>query len=68
MFSVCKFDYPRGFGPKAVRCTAPPRVTRTTDIRTFRCGDYLNWESGLLPFSKPAPDDAAAAPAKTAAG
>jgi hypothetical protein len=52
-YRSCKFDAPRG--PKALRAAGiAPRISATTDPRFFRCGDYLAWETALLPFTTPA--------------
>jgi hypothetical protein len=54
MFRGCKYDQPRG-AKKAKRTPAgPPRISAQTDLYSFRCGDYLAWETGLLPFTTPA--------------
>lgn len=66
MFSACKFDYPRGFGKNAKRTAKPERITASTDIRTFRCADYLSWETGLLPFSTAATSEGVDVPAESA--
>ncbi len=52
MYRVCKFDYPKGFR-KAAGKPRPValRIGEATDVRTFRCPDYLGWEVSLLPFT-----------------
>ena len=66
MFSACKFDFPRGFGKTAKRTAKPERITPTTDVRTFRCQDYLGWETGLLPFNTTPPAETVDVPAEPA--
>lgn len=56
VFGACKYDFPKGMSKKVAaaslrRGAAAQRITPRTDVRTFRCGDYLSWETGLLPFS-----------------
>lgn len=56
VYSACKYDFPKGMSKKSAaaslrRGAAIQRITPKTDVRTFRCGDYLGWETGLLPFS-----------------
>ena len=54
MYRVCKFDFPKGFRKAATHARpATLRLEAATDVRTFRCPDYLGWEVSLLPFTTP---------------
>ncbi len=41
---ACRFD-------TASKRGEAPRIAPGTDVRTFRCADYLGWENESLPFA-----------------
>ena len=46
MYRLCRYD-------REASSQSPPRITHRTDLRTFRCEDYLGWEPEPLPFTMP---------------